>query len=100
MVKGNKNSGGSSGGSTGGGFISFSSVTSENSGSTYNKTTGDSSSNLSLISPVYTGGDNNLSVASKKILKKDTTTKVISLSFDYIYISDLNLLLLILLLHS
>lgn len=60
---------------TGGSFISFSQVTSS---SSYNSSPSSTSStpSSSILSPVYTGDDAELAVSSKKLLKKDSVTKL------------------------
>lgn len=64
----------------GSGFISFSQV----SASSFSPSTAASpppfSSLSTTISPVYTGNDSDLSVVCKKLLKKDSTTKLKALS--------------------
>jgi len=77
MSKGNPKVGGS-------GFITFSSlIASGNNNSDINRNDNASSTNsmstsqtVGIISPIYTGNDNNLSVACRKILKKDSVTKI------------------------
>ncbi len=76
MSKGNPKVGGS-------GFITFSSITTTGSNNNNNNNNNNSATNsasvnhtVGTISPVYTGNNNDLSVACKKILKKDSITKL------------------------
>ena len=84
MSKGNPKVGGS-------GFITFSSITTT--GNDINNSVKSSASVshvVGTISPIYTGNDNDLSVACKKILKKDSITKLKAINEILVVITNEN----------